>query len=136
MGKSTTLRLVERELDKAPDRYLVIKFDAWMYQDFDDACAALMSVISGALEKAAAGSRDGKAAVFLLDNHRQRQPIEPLRRWLHDVRFELQPLRRPDNIDTIGKPLAQTKVVADQQAGAKTGSAASSKQHHCPARPL
>ncbi|MER8627950.1 P-loop NTPase fold protein, partial [Mesorhizobium sp. M1143] len=53
IGKSTTLRLVERELDKAPDRYLVIKFDAWMYQDFDDARAALMSVISGALVKAA-----------------------------------------------------------------------------------
>jgi predicted KAP-like P-loop ATPase len=45
-GKSSTLRLVEAELAKAPDRYLVIKFDAWLYQDFDDARAALMSVIA------------------------------------------------------------------------------------------
>lgn len=49
MGKSSMLKLVERELYKSTDHYLVIKFDAWMYQDFDDARAALMSVISRSL---------------------------------------------------------------------------------------
>ena len=49
VGKSSTLRLVETELMKTPERYLVIKFDAWLYQDFDDARAALMSVIAGEL---------------------------------------------------------------------------------------
>ena len=52
VGKSSTLRLVETELAKTPERYLVINFDAWLYQDFDDARAALMSVIAAALLKA------------------------------------------------------------------------------------
>ena len=51
-GKSSTLRLVEAELGKAPERYLVIRFDAWLYQDFDDARAALMSVIASELLRA------------------------------------------------------------------------------------
>jgi predicted KAP-like P-loop ATPase len=37
-GKSSTLRLIESELNRGdPDRYLIVKFDAWLYQDFDDA---------------------------------------------------------------------------------------------------
>lgn len=53
VGKSSTLRLVERELSKAGSTYLVIKFDAWLYQDFDNARTALMSVIADELFKAA-----------------------------------------------------------------------------------
>lgn len=51
-GKSSMLKLVELELDKTPNKYLVIRFDAWLYQDFDDARAALMGVISSALIEA------------------------------------------------------------------------------------
>mmetsp|Transcript_15829 Transcript_15829/g.27007 ORF Transcript_15829/g.27007 Transcript_15829/m.27007 type:complete len:91 (+) Transcript_15829:19-291(+) len=46
-GKSSTLCLVEQELNKSPNEYLVVKFDAWLYQDFDDARAALMKITSG-----------------------------------------------------------------------------------------
>ena len=53
-GKSTVLRLVEAKVrnvgTKAP---ILIKFDAWLYQGFDDARAALMEVVSGALLDAA-----------------------------------------------------------------------------------
>src|SRR5258708_3542632 len=52
VGKSSTLRLVANELAKANDKYLIIAFDAWLYQDFDDARAALMSVIANELLKA------------------------------------------------------------------------------------
>jgi predicted KAP-like P-loop ATPase len=52
VGKSSTLRLVANELAKSQDEYLVITFDAWLYQDFDDARAALMSVIASELVKA------------------------------------------------------------------------------------
>jgi predicted KAP-like P-loop ATPase len=52
VGKSSILRLVEAELKKTPERYLLINFDAWLYQDFDDARAALMSVIATALVEA------------------------------------------------------------------------------------
>lgn len=61
VGKSSTLRLVANELAKSQDQYLVIHFDAWLYQDFDDARAALMSVIAGELVKAAPKSLTSKA---------------------------------------------------------------------------
>jgi predicted KAP-like P-loop ATPase len=61
VGKSSTLRLVEAELAKKADRYLIIKFDAWLYQDFDDARAALMSVIATELVKAAPPDLKAKA---------------------------------------------------------------------------
>lgn len=53
-GKSTVLRLVEAQLSAGDDnKVLVVKFDAWLYQGFDDARAALMEVVSSALMKRA-----------------------------------------------------------------------------------
>lgn len=49
-GKSTVLRLVESRLQEGDDKkVLLVKFDAWLYQGFDDARAALMEVVSSAL---------------------------------------------------------------------------------------
>jgi predicted KAP-like P-loop ATPase len=53
-GKSTVLRLVEAQLPAGEeDKVLLVKFDAWLYQGFDDARAALMEVVSSALLKRA-----------------------------------------------------------------------------------
>ena len=60
-GKSTILNLVELELSKNSQDYLVIKFDAWLYQDFDDARAALMGVISSAIVDSAPNNLKDKA---------------------------------------------------------------------------
>jgi len=65
IGKSSTLNLVESILSKQDDKYLIVRFDAWLYQDFDDARAALMSVISGALIKAAPESLKTRAGNLL-----------------------------------------------------------------------
>src|SRR5271156_4444323 len=56
-GKSTVLKLVEARLPKPPkddekpdaevkgvSAPIIVKFDAWMYQGFDDSRAALMEV--------------------------------------------------------------------------------------------
>jgi predicted KAP-like P-loop ATPase len=46
-GKSTVLRLVEDKLPKdGGNAPVIVRFDAWMYQGFDDARAALMEVVS------------------------------------------------------------------------------------------
>jgi predicted KAP-like P-loop ATPase len=45
-GKSTVLSLVEKKLKSATPATIVIKFDAWLYQGFDDAKAALMEVVA------------------------------------------------------------------------------------------
>lgn len=54
-GKSTLLNLIDKRLKSGGDKddYLVIRFDAWLYQGYDDARAAMMEVIATALTKAA-----------------------------------------------------------------------------------
>lgn len=55
-GKSSLLKLIEQNLDVDEKDWIVIKFDAWLYQGYDDARAALLEVIATALMKAADGN--------------------------------------------------------------------------------
>nr|QQZ51131.1 hypothetical protein JKL49_08365 [Phenylobacterium glaciei] len=48
-GKSTVLSLVEQTLKNAEPAPIIVKFDAWLYQGFDDAKAALMEVVAARL---------------------------------------------------------------------------------------
>lgn len=64
-GKSTMLRLVDVQLSAYPERYIVVKFDAWLYQDFDNARAALMAVIAAALIEASPKDLKSKALDLL-----------------------------------------------------------------------
>lgn len=50
-GKSSLLKLIETDLKKGERDWVVIHFDAWMYQGFDDARAALLEVIATSLQK-------------------------------------------------------------------------------------
>ncbi|MCM2356837.1 MAG: P-loop NTPase fold protein [Geobacteraceae bacterium] len=52
-GKSSMLRLLESSLNESEQDFLIVKFDAWLYQDFDDARAALMEVVASTLLQAA-----------------------------------------------------------------------------------
>ncbi len=54
-GKSTLLNLIEGQLNTGTsgDDFIVVRFDAWLYQGYDDARAALMEVISATLLTAA-----------------------------------------------------------------------------------
>jgi predicted KAP-like P-loop ATPase len=52
-GKSTVLRLVENKLASRDPVPIIIKFDAWLYQGYDDAKAALMEVVAERLLKEA-----------------------------------------------------------------------------------
>lgn len=72
IGKSSTLNLVERHLKDTSDRYLIVRFDAWLYQDFDDARAALMSVISNALVQSAPEGLRARAKKLLARVNRLR----------------------------------------------------------------
>lgn len=45
-GKSTVLRLVETSLVAITPPPIIIKFDAWLYQGYDDSKAALMEVVA------------------------------------------------------------------------------------------
>lgn len=49
-GKSSLLNFIEAGLSEGdPNRFIVVRFDAWLYQGFDDARAALMEVIGARL---------------------------------------------------------------------------------------
>lgn len=54
-GKSTLLNLIDTGLstEDRKGQFIVVRFDAWLYQGFDDARAALMEVIATTLLKAA-----------------------------------------------------------------------------------
>lgn len=57
-GKSTLLNLIEDGLstDGREAQFIVVRFDAWLYQGYDDARAALMEVIATRLLKEAKGN--------------------------------------------------------------------------------
>lgn len=54
-GKSSLLKFIEQDLDQSDDGCLIINFDAWLYQGYDDARASLLEVIATNLNKAAEG---------------------------------------------------------------------------------
>jgi predicted KAP-like P-loop ATPase len=55
-GKSSLLKLIESQLVNEQENWIVIKFDAWLYQGYDDARAALLEVIATKLTKATEGN--------------------------------------------------------------------------------
>ncbi|CAK8725213.1 KAP NTPase domain-containing protein [Candidatus Electrothrix laxa] len=55
-GKSSLLKLIEKQLKDNQKDWIVVKFDAWLYQGYDDARAALLEVIATELTKAAEGN--------------------------------------------------------------------------------
>lgn len=59
-GKSSLLNIIEAELriDPKTKDAIVVRFDAWLYQGYDDAKAALMETVSDALIAAAEGVED------------------------------------------------------------------------------
>lgn len=66
-GKSSLLKLIERQLEEDEKDWVVIRFDAWLYQGYDDTRAALLETIATSLIQAADGntSLTGKAKNFL-----------------------------------------------------------------------
>lgn len=49
-GKSSMLRLIEKDLkSKGGNSFIIVKFDAWLFQGYDDARASLMEIISRTL---------------------------------------------------------------------------------------
>ena len=63
VGKSSMIRLIQKSLlgrdAGGPSRFVFVNFNAWLYQGFDDARAALMEVIAKALEEEAEKQKTG-----------------------------------------------------------------------------
>lgn len=62
VGKSSMIQLVQRELEKRHSdqkKFLFVTFNAWLYQGYDDARAALMEVIGEALQREAEERKTG-----------------------------------------------------------------------------
>ena len=55
-GKSTILELTKRSLSESGQDYIQVHFDAWMFQGYDDAKAALLETIASTLVKQAKGN--------------------------------------------------------------------------------
>ena len=68
VGKSSMIKLIRRAVEeRAGDQdgrdYLFVDFNAWLYQGFDDARAALVEVIAAALLERAEETKTGEAKV-------------------------------------------------------------------------
>jgi predicted KAP-like P-loop ATPase len=64
VGKSSMIRLTRLALDKrqpseGPQKYVFVDFNAWLYQGYDDARAALLEVIAAKLEAVAEERQTG-----------------------------------------------------------------------------
>jgi predicted KAP-like P-loop ATPase len=68
VGKSSMIKLIRRSLGgRQGADFIFVEFNAWLYQGYDDARAALMEVIAGTLTKEAESRKKGveKAKEFL-----------------------------------------------------------------------
>jgi len=70
VGKSSMIKLVQAELEKRlseKNAFVLVTFNAWLYQGYDDARAALMDVIGDALQREAEKRKTGidKTRAFL-----------------------------------------------------------------------
>jgi predicted KAP-like P-loop ATPase len=68
VGKSSMIRLIRRSLDRRENNdFVFVEFNAWLYQGYDDARAALMEVIATTLTTEAERRKKGveKAKEFL-----------------------------------------------------------------------
>jgi len=68
VGKSSMIRLIRRSLERRNDtNFVFVEFNAWLYQGYDDARAALMEVIANKLTQEAESRKKGieKAKEFL-----------------------------------------------------------------------
>ncbi len=60
VGKSSMIRLIQEELSSRQDRqFIFVQFNAWLYQGYDDARAALMEVIAREILKRAEEKKTG-----------------------------------------------------------------------------
>jgi predicted KAP-like P-loop ATPase len=63
-GKSSLLKLVEKELKELKDsngkdeKYIIVNFDAWLYQGYDDARISILEIIATQLNEAAKGNEN------------------------------------------------------------------------------
>lgn len=72
VGKSSMIQLTKASLakhqpKKGPEKYLIVEFNAWLYQGYDDARAALLEVIASRLSAEEDARKAGltKAGEFL-----------------------------------------------------------------------
>jgi predicted KAP-like P-loop ATPase len=62
-GKSSLLKLVEKDLKELKDsngkdnKYIIVNFDAWLYQGYDDARISILEIIATELNEAAKGNK-------------------------------------------------------------------------------
>ncbi|MGP9800444.1 KAP family P-loop NTPase fold protein [Rheinheimera sp. NSM] len=56
-GKSSVLELTKKALEKKGQHHIQVHFDAWLYQGYDDAKAALLETIASTLIKEAEGNK-------------------------------------------------------------------------------
>lgn len=138
-GKSTILELTTDAINKEKDEYIQIQFDAWTFQGYDDAKAALLETIAAALLHKAADDKDllEKALDFAKRIDKVRfmglvaegalaisgmptfGAVKGMFGWANDVSEEVEFDIDSDDLSKDGKELGKLRKKADSVLKAK-----------------
>jgi predicted KAP-like P-loop ATPase len=133
IGKSSMIKLARsaiaaRENDGGAKKYVFVEFNAWLYQGYDDARAALMDVIADKLEKEAHTRQTGLDKVASL--------IKRIR-WLRAAKltatsavmlhFGIPPVGPAAEVIDLGKKMWNEGIGKDTFEDAKKAAADASK---------
>ena len=93
-GKSTILNLIENNLEHIEnhDDYVIIRFEAWLYQGFDDARASLLEVINTEISKLI--EEQYQRAIHILETNKEKLT------QLADILIEKEVIFK-DDLETI-----------------------------------
>ena len=130
VGKSSMLKLISDSLqDRGDDRYLFVEFNAWLYQGFDDARAALMEVIARQLIEHGEESRPGlEKAKALLSRVNWLRLAGLATGSALSIAAGVPPLGLIGTALSVGKSLAEGQL--DAGAGTSTSPAQESSPPH------
>lgn len=134
IGKSSMIKLTRsaiaaREKEGGANKYVFVEFNAWLYQGYDDARAALMDVIAEKLEKEAESRQTGLDKV---------KSLAKRIKWLRAAKlaatsavslyFGVPPVGAVGEIVDLGKRVWNEGVGKDSAADAKKAAADATKE--------
>lgn len=83
-GKSSLMRMAERQLSAEPDRFLCVTFSPWQHEDYDDVKAALMAAVMTTLQEAVVTER---GRIGQLAHETRQRAMDGIKRLLRRINW-------------------------------------------------
>ena len=125
VGKSSMIKLIHRELSTCStsesNKFIFVEFNAWLYQGYDDARAALIEVVASALAKEAQDRKSGvEKTKDLLKRVNWFRAAKLTAGSAAAIAMGLPPLGLLDEVFTLGKKAVSGQLDKDDVDEIKT----------------